>query len=128
MSAAEIEQWEQDNERIQAGDIVFFRFGWDKYWVPRTVSLQFSKAWPGISGEAAQLLVDRGIKVVGCDAIAIDGKVSQNAPAHYTLLGNGVNIVENLTKLEQIIGESFVVIAPLKVKQGSGAPMRLAFK
>jgi kynurenine formamidase len=129
VSAAEIEQWEQEHEPIQAGDIVFFRFGWDKHWVPRNVSLQFSKAWPGISGEAAELLVARGVKVVGCDAIAIDGKASTGAPAHYALLGNGVNIVENLTKLEQIIGESYVFIAPLKVKQGSGAPMRaLAFK
>jgi kynurenine formamidase len=129
VSAAEIEQWEKENQPIEAGDIVFFRFAWDRYWVPRSSSLQFSKAWPGISGEAAEYLVKRGVKVVGCDAIAIDGSSSPGAPAHYALLGSGVNIVENLTRLDEIMGESVAFIAPLKVKQGSGAPMRaIAFK
>ncbi len=125
----EIEAWERENEQIQPGDIVFFYFGWDKYWLPRIVSRQFSKAWPGISGEAAELMVKRGVKVVGCDAIAIDGCTASQAPAHYALLGNGVNIIENLARLNEIIGESYVFVAPLKVKHGSGAPMRaLAFK
>jgi kynurenine formamidase len=128
VTAEEIEQWERDNQPILPGDIVFFRFGWDRYWIPRTKSLDFSLAWPGINKEAAELLVARDIKVVGCDAIAIDGSSADKSPAHYVLLGNGVNIIENLTRLDQILGESYVMVAPLKVKQGSGAPMRaLAF-
>lgn len=125
----EIEAWEREYEPIQTGDMVFFYFGWDKYWLPRTVSQKFSKEWPGISEASAQLMVNRGVKVVGCDAIAIDGSTATKSPAHYVLLGNGINIIENLARLSEIIGESYVFVAPLKVKQGSGAPMRaLAFK
>ncbi|WP_274653146.1 cyclase family protein [Paenibacillus humicola] len=128
VTPGEIERWERENQPIRQGDIVLFRFGWDRYWVPRTVSRDYSRKWPGITGEAAELLVARGVKTVGCDAIAIDGSKAPESPAHYALLGNGVNIVENLTNLDQIVGESVVFIAPLKVKTGSGAPMRaLAF-
>jgi len=129
VTVAELEDWERRNEPIRSGDIVFFYFGWDRYWAPRTVSRKFSERWPGIGGEAAEWLVRRGVKVVGCDTIAIDGCASPDAPAHYILLGNRVNIVENLARLSEIVGESFVVIAPLKVKRGSAGPMRaLAFK
>ncbi|WP_309120513.1 cyclase family protein [Paenibacillus sp.] len=128
VSRENIEEWERSHQRIESGDIVFFRFGWDRYWVPRTVDLKYAKEWPGLSEDGALYLVEKGVKVVGCDVIAIDGSAAEGAPAHYALLGNGVNIVENLTKLDEILGESVVFIAPLKVKRGSGSPLRaLAF-
>jgi kynurenine formamidase len=129
VTTEEIVQWERQNYSIEAGDIVNFNFGWDRHWLPRSVSQTFAKSRPGISGEAAEYLVSKKVKVVGCDVISIDGSSSSGAPAHYALLGSGVNIVENLTRLEEIHGESYILIFPLKIKQGSGSPIRaVAFK
>jgi kynurenine formamidase len=125
----EIQRWEQQHHTIEAGDIINFRFGWDRYWVPRSVSQRYSQSWPGLSGPAAEYLVSKAIKAVGCDVLAIDSFYAEGAPAHYALLGNGVNIIENLTRLEAVVGESYMMAFPLKIKQGSGSPIRaLAFK
>ncbi|TDF93256.1 cyclase family protein [Paenibacillus piri] len=124
-----IQQWERTHYTIERGDIVNFRFGWDRYWEPRSVSLAYSKSWPGLSGEGAEYLAAKQIKAVGCDVLAIDSYYAEGSPAHYALLGNGVNIIENLTRLGEIVGESFMVAFPLKIKQGSGSPIRaVAFK
>jgi kynurenine formamidase len=129
VTAELIQQWEQEHYSIEKGDIINFRFGWDRYWEPRSVSRDYSKSWPGLSGEGAEYLVSKRIKAVGCDVLAIDSYYAVGAPAHYALLGNGINIIENLTKLEQIIGESYMVAFPLKIKEGSGSPIRaIAFK
>jgi kynurenine formamidase len=124
-----VQQWEEQHYRIEPGDIINFRFGWDRYWEPRSVSRTYSKSWPGLSGEAAEYLVSKRIKAVGCDVLAIDSSYSQGSPAHYALLGNGVNIIENLTNLDRIVGESFMAAFPLKIKEGSGSPIRaIAYK
>lgn len=129
VSLDEIKTWEQQNIAIEAGDIVLLRFGWDRYWVPRTEHRQYSQSWPGLGGEAAEYLASKGIKAVGCDCLAIDSSYAEGTPAHYALLGNGVNIIENLTRLDEVLGESYVYAFPLKVAKGSGSPIRaLAFK
>jgi kynurenine formamidase len=118
-------EWERSaGLTIGEGDIVFFRFGWDSRWGPRTGPREYTASYPGIATATAQLLVDRRIKVVGTDAISIDGSPSRGAPCHYILLGNGVNIVENLNNLGEIVGESFSFVAPLKIKEGSAGPVR----
>jgi kynurenine formamidase len=107
VSVDEIKSWEEANTPILQDDIVLFRFGWDRYWAPRSVDRTYTHSWPGISGEAAQYLVSMQVKPVGCDTLAIDSSYSADCPAHYALLGNSILIIENLTRLEQIIGESF---------------------
>lgn len=114
---------------IRHGDIVLFRFGWDRFWKPRSVSNEYATDAPIIDADAARWLVRRGVKAVGSDTMSLDGGRAPGAPVHNTLLGNGVNLIENLTNLDQIIGESFVVIAPLKVRAGTGGPARaIAFR
>jgi kynurenine formamidase len=129
VTVEEIQQWEQENQQIEAGDIVNFYFGWAQYWVPRSVSQKFAKLRPGLTGAAAEYLVSKKVKTIGTDVISIDGSLSTDAAAHYALLGNGVNIIENLNRLEEILGESYIFILPLKIKEGSGSPVRaIAFK
>lgn len=126
---ADIESWEAENRVIEPGDAVIFHFGWDRYWAPRTMSRTYTDAWPGLSGEAAQYLVSKQVKAVGCDTLAIDSSTSAEHPAHYALLGNGIVIIENLTRLGEIVGEAYLFAFPLKIKNGSGSPIRaIAFK
>lgn len=119
-----IERWESEYTAIRAGDAVLFRFGWDRYWKPRAERPTYTVSWPGLSGEAAVYLADKRIKAVGCDTLAIDCSDSRDNPAHHALLGNGINIIENLTRLERILGESLLFAMPLKIKEGSGSPIR----
>lgn len=129
VSLSELQEQEGVHGAIEAGNIVLFRFGWDRYWAPRSVDRTYTRSWPGISGEAAEYLAQKQVKAVGCDTLAIDSSFSGDSPAHYALLGNGVNIIENLTRLDHIVGESLVFAFPLKIKEGSGSPIRaIAFR
>ena len=93
-----------------------------------------------LTGDAAQWLVDRGVHAVGVEPPSPDplyagmyelGWLEKNGPnqpawpAHTTLLGNGVYIIEGLTNLEQIKGErvQFAALPPL-IPGLSGAPVR----
>ncbi|HZG55644.1 cyclase family protein [Paenibacillus sp.] len=128
VSVSDIRKWEERHHPIEAGDIVLFRFGWDRYWKPRSVDRTYTDSWPGISEAAASYVVEKSVKAVGCDTLAIDSSYADRAPAHYVLLGNGVNIIENLTRLDRVSGESLIFALPLKIKEGSGSPIRaLAF-
>ncbi|MDB5085814.1 MAG: putative cyclase [Bacilli bacterium] len=129
VSKAEIEAWERENLQIEPNDTVLLHFGWDRHWTPRSVGHAYTKSWPGVSEAAAVYLAEKRIKAIGCDTLAIDSSYSTTNPAHYVLLGNGIVIIENLTNLGKISGESYLFAFPLKIKEGSGSPIRaIAFK
>lgn len=95
--------------------------GWYQHWGTDTYFDHF----PVLSSEAANFLVDKGIKGVGLDVISIDAIGSTDYPIHRIILGNGLFIIENLTNLHNIKGKFFTLSAfPLKVKEGDGSPIR----
>jgi arylformamidase len=104
---------------LQADDIVLFhtgmsdRFNEEAYWHDYHV----------MSVEAADLLVEAGIKMVGVDAGSVD--IAEDFPIHKRLLGAGILIIENLTGLDVLAGKEFVVYAlPLKFDL-DGSPARV---
>jgi kynurenine formamidase len=100
------------------------RYGWDRRWAAGPEGRRFLEDWPGLSGEAAEYLVGKGVSLVGCDTLAIDATVSTENPAHYTLLGAEVYIVENLKNLERLPPFCLFLALPLKIEGGSGSPVR----
>jgi kynurenine formamidase len=84
---------------------------------------------PTLSPEAAQWLVDAGVKavVLDCptDAPEPVPVADQVLPVHHILLERGVPIVENCTKLVTIGGPHTLFAAPLKIADESGAPARV---
>ncbi|WP_457742703.1 cyclase family protein [Thermococcus sp.] len=73
-----------------------------------------------LSPEVALFLVAEGVKAVGTDAMSIGDET-----VHTILLSEEVPVFENLTNLERLIGRTFTFIAfPLKIKGGSGSPIR----
>ncbi|USS41711.1 cyclase family protein [Thermococcus aggregans] len=73
-----------------------------------------------LSEEGAKYLVELGVKVVGIDAPTIG-----DSSTHKVLLSNEVVIFENLTNLQKLIGKEFTFFGvPLKIKNGSGSPVR----
>ena len=81
---------------------------------------QFSEDFVALDGEAAQALVERGVRLVGIDYLSIGDE-----EAHRILLGAGVVAVEGLDLREVEPGEYRLVCAPLKLVGAEGAPARV---
>ena len=124
LETSHIQEWEEEHGPIEPGDRVLVRYGWDERWATGPEGRSFLKDWPGLGGEAAEYLVEKGVALVGCDTLAIDVFASEDNPAHYALLGNEVYIVENLKNLDRLPPFCFFMAFPLKVKGGSGSPVR----
>ena len=124
LTTAHVREWEEEHGQIQERDRVLIRYGWDRRWGLGSAGMGFLEDWPGLGGDAAQYLVEKGVSLVGCDTLAIDAFGSEEHPAHYTLLGNEVYIVENLKNLDKLPSWSLFMAFPLKVKGGSGSPVR----
>ncbi len=84
----------------------------------------FYPSFVHLSLEAAEELVKKGIEMVGIDYLSIE-KYQGDGNVHRTLLKNNVLIIEtlDLTKVKE--GEYTLIIAPLKIKKGDGAPSRV---
>jgi len=117
--------FEKTHGKILKGDIVMFRFGWDKKYRLQPDAAEYLSNWPGLSKEAAEYLAEREIKAAGCDTLAIDAFGSKDNAAHHVLLGQGIPIIENIANLEKLPAFSFVIGLPNKFKGGSGSPIRL---
>jgi len=119
-----IEQWEQDNRPIVAGDIVIFYTGYQHRWALRPHQQAFLRDWPGLSRDAASYLADKGIRAVGTDVMTIDAFVHDGYPAHDVFLHREILIIENLTQLDKLPNEFVFLALPLKIKGGSASPIR----
>jgi len=120
--------------QVGEGEIALINFGWmQRYWRLDSKSVWFVKNSPGIREDAIVYFKKCGIRAIGCDTVAcdmavIDG-VGQETTGHTThWLPNGILIIEMLTNLEKLSLRSLFVATPLKIKEGSGSPIRpLAF-
>lgn len=119
-----IRVWERRHGPIEGGDRVLIRYGWDERWTTGPEGRRFLEDWPGLSGEAAEYLVSKGVALVGCDTMAVDAAGSEENPAHHALLGNEVYVVENLRNLDRLPPFCLFLALPLKIKGGSGSPVR----
>lgn len=119
----EIINWITENGDIEKDSIIFLYTGMQEY----AYQPIFNRKWIGLSREAAKLLCDKNIKVVGTDAPSIDSPRGHELefPAHHTFLENEVPIVENICNLDKLPENFYVVIAPLKLCKSSGAPTRV---
>jgi kynurenine formamidase len=66
-------------------------------------------------------------KAIGIDTASIDFGQSTEFKTHVTLMTNNIPAFENVAKLDKLPAKGFHVIAmPMKIKGGSGAPLRIA--
>jgi kynurenine formamidase len=122
---AEVRAWERDHVAIERGDVVLIDFGWERHWTTGTDGFGFLDSWPGLARDAAEYLRDKRVKLVGTDCISLDpGNGGDGLPAHYTLLPEGVLILENVSRLNALPPVSYFMAMPLKIAQGSGSPVR----
>ena len=83
-----------------------------------------------ISPEAAQRMVDRGIRLVGIDYLSVEQFNSKSFTTHEILLSNGVVIIEGLDLRQVPAGIYELICLPLKIAGGSGdgAPARVVLR
>ena len=83
---------------------------------------------PGLTGEAAEALVEAGIRLVGLESLSADSMASVDFPAHRRLLGAGVIILEGLDLSAVPSGSYELWCLPLKLRGGDGAPTRVVLR
>jgi kynurenine formamidase len=103
------------------GKAVLLHTGWAGHW--RTDA--YFDGFPYLTGTAAQWLKDAGAVLVGIDSHNIDCTDTGERPAHSTLLGADIPIVEHLCGLEAVPewGAKFFAV-PAKVKGMGTFPVR----
>jgi arylformamidase len=79
---------------------------------------------------AAQRLVERGIKLVGIDYLSIEKYDSPNHETHLALLSYGVVILEGLNLTDIPPGNYELICLPLRLRntKGDGAPARVVLR
>ena len=134
LQVSDIRAWEKTHGRVPSGAIVLIRSGWGKYWGDRKRYFGTDEPgnvsdlhFPGLSKEAAAFLVSqRNVKAVGIDTPSIDHGPSKDFPTHQTLGAANVAIFENVASLDLVPNKGATVYAiPMKIKGGSGAPLRI---
>lgn len=87
-------------------------------------SSQFHRDFAYIAPDAAQLLADAGIVLVGVDYISAEQFGAPAPRTHQILLGRGVPIVEGLDLRPVQAGDYDLIVLPLKVRGHEAAPAR----
>jgi arylformamidase len=91
-------------------------------------SATFHRDFAYVAPDAAQLLVDGGVQLVGIDYLSAEQFGAPEPRTHRILLGRGIPIVEGLS-LEGIgPGDYDLIVLPMKVAGHEGAPARAVLR
>jgi len=136
ISVEDFAAWEIRYGPIPDKAIVLLHTGYGKFWPDRLKYLGTEKRgpdavaelhFPGLHPEAARWLVaNRQINAIGLDTPSIDYGQSKLFESHQILFERNIPAFENVAHLEQLptIG-ALVVALPMKIKGGSGGPLRI---
>jgi arylformamidase len=92
------------------------------------VSRDFHRDFTYIAPDAAQLLADAGVQLVGIDYLSSEQFGALAPRTHQILLGKGIPIVEGLA-LEGVSGGDYdMIVLPIKVAGHEGAPARAVLR
>jgi len=86
--------------------------------------LRITDGYVGLSPEAVQWVIERGIGLVGSGYLSIDSYQGPGHLTHLVLLGNEILILEGLTLSEVTPGAYVLLCLRLRLTVGDGAPAR----
>ena len=99
-----------------AGRAVLFRTDWSERWGEPS----YWEPAPFLSTELCQALITRGAVLAGVDFWNVDDTADPSRPAHSTLLGAGIPIVEHMANLAALPATGFRFhAAPLAIVGGA---------
>jgi len=79
-----------------------------------------------LTEDAANWLIDKGIRLIGIDGLTVDPPDS--AAAHFTLLRAGIVILETIDLTDIPPGPYDLICLPLRIASGDGAPARVLLR
>jgi kynurenine formamidase len=133
LTVADVRAFEDEHGPLPTGGWLFLRTGWDARAHDQAAFLNAPDGQPhtpGPDAECARLLADSplagfGVETVGTDAGAAGG-FDPPFPAHNFLLGAGKYGLTQLANLAELPPTgALVVVAPLKLVDGTGSPSRV---
>ncbi|WP_339704011.1 cyclase family protein [Algoriphagus aquimarinus] len=128
--------WEAEHGQIPEQAMALFRTGYGKFYPDWRAYFGTAKTgaeaipelhFLGIQPEtAAWLAQSRHVKAVGLDTPSLDYGQSKDFAAHQALMENQIPGFENVDNLDLLSAKGIYVIAlPMKIKGGSGSPLRI---
>ncbi len=121
-----LEMLQAKRPRLRAGDMLLLHTGWGRRFGDDTYLDN-----PALTLDAAQWLVDQGVKLLGVDFATPDLALPRRAadfdwPVHKILLANGVLIAENLADYGALSDRRVeIVCGALNVEGADGSPARI---
>ncbi len=116
---------ELTRHRIRRGERILFKMrNYPHVWQKN----EFTEDFVFISDDAAQLLVERSVRVGGVDYLSAGSYRHSGTDVHKILLSEGVWIIEGLDLSRVSPGRYYLVCLPLRLAQGDGAPARAILK
>lgn len=103
---------------------VMIKTGWSRFW-HAPMEYHNQHVFPSVSLEAANLLLERGVSALGIDTLSPD-RPQDGFKVHQAFLGAGKILIENVANLDAMPPTgAFVLVLPIKIKDGTEAPIRL---
>ena len=111
---------------IRGHERVLFRTRNSGFWASGRTD--FVKDYTYVAPDAAEYLVELGVKLVGVDYLSVEQFRSGHHRTHLTLLRNGVVIIEGLNLTAPAPGEYELMCLPLLMQGIDGAPARAVLR
>jgi arylformamidase len=114
-------------QEIERAERVLFKTRNSSFW---SDSSGFRKDFTYLSANAAEILAEAGVKLVGIDYLSIEEFKSEHHETHLALLSRGIIIIEGLDLSEVPAGAYEIICLPLKIAGGTGdgAPARTVLR
>jgi len=137
VTVQDIQAWETANGKIPEWSIVLLQTGFAARWPDKKTYLGTDQKgpdavkdlhFPGLDPAAAKWLVEnRKFKAIGIDTASIDRGQSTDFGSHVALMTSNIPAFENVGDMSVLPVKGFHVFAfPMKIKGGSGGPLRIA--
>lgn len=132
----DMEDWEKENGTLPENAILLFRTGWGAYYPDAKKYLGTAAKgeaavadlhFPSIDPELASWLVkNRSLKAVGIDVASVDYGQSKDFKTHQILYAENICGFENVANMDKLpVKGAFIMALPMKIKDGSGGPLRI---
>ena len=136
VSVGDIEAWERANGRIPDNAMVIMDSGWSERWPDENEFMNYDSSGmphsPGFSPEAAKYLIKNrqisgfAVDTVSTDALAVAGGTDPPYGVHFVAHGAGKFQIEMIANPDRLPARgALLVVAPLRIEGGSGAPARI---
>jgi kynurenine formamidase len=130
LTLADVQAWENEHGALPPGGWLFLRTGWDARAHDQDTFLNGGET-PGPDAECARWMAEvSGIVGFGVETVGTDAGMAHSFepafPVHHYLLGAGKYGLTQLANLSELppVG-AVVVVAPLKLVDGTGSPSRV---